>query len=754
MRLKIPIVLTLLFLYSCACNYVVLDSIVNTKTPFEKMMAEQDYERLKKEARPVVIALEDDSSNALIREPATKINETRLSYILGGESDKDEAGSLKSLFFEFNQTSLLKEQKDNLKSNALEISKNPHITVLISAHSDIIGNNEYNKKLSLKRAKNVFNHLISEGVDKKRLSIHVAGTDNPLTEIEFKPIETPEQLEYYKQALSRNRRVNFIIDSVDGIKADLNSRLASNENKPEITYSTPTQKTETSVDSSGPQSLVFNSNSKDLSETEALKLEKITEDFKMMPNKKLFVAVNVKGTSEEKIRSNLQLVTERASFIYAYFIAKGLSPKQFSIKISKIDAQVKSIHKNNPCIYRTVSFKYDDIIPLDLTAGPRIATENILSGSLDLKTVSFLSKSSKLTQCELNTILENFSKISSSSGYLFTAHIYIKGSSPKIININRRLALKRMEVLNALIRSKNLNDKISISLHTPDIIKTNENYFNSNYRHINFSKKSIETNPPVATIATVETNEPITAPGPTVITPIAFKSKSSILPPGQKDLLTVLLDQLTNNPNSKISASLYIKGSSPKSIKINRRLAEARERALRAIFEARGLGKQVEINIFTPDVDEAFKGQFHHNYRQVDFTSFDLQQRNISSEVVENSLPEVERDNTELIKTLFFKKGRTELSKYSRYSLSQAISQIHFGGTSLLHIVSYVDRHGPKNYNRNLAQKRGDNILNKLGQLGIAKNKIRVMIKTNSRSPAEFSQNKNYYRRVEILKSD
>ena len=50
------------------------------------------------------------------------------------------------------------------------LSENPGVTIELSAHTDSRGNDNYNKKLSQRRAESVVNYLISRGIEPSRLT--------------------------------------------------------------------------------------------------------------------------------------------------------------------------------------------------------------------------------------------------------------------------------------------------------------------------------------------------------------------------------------------------------------------------------------------------------------------------------------------------------------------------------------------------------------------------------------------------------
>lgn len=75
-----------------------------------------------------------------------------------------------NIFYEFDKATLTPESANALDSLVTMMENNPHITIELAAHCDYRGNDEYNLKLSQKRAEAVVDYLIQHGVKKDRLT--------------------------------------------------------------------------------------------------------------------------------------------------------------------------------------------------------------------------------------------------------------------------------------------------------------------------------------------------------------------------------------------------------------------------------------------------------------------------------------------------------------------------------------------------------------------------------------------------------
>jgi outer membrane protein OmpA-like peptidoglycan-associated protein len=107
---------------------------------------------------------------------------------------------LRNIFFNSNSKDLLPESDLELQNVYNLLQANPDLKVLISAHSDTGGEEDYNMRLSGHRAKSVVDYLIAKGVIKDRLISQGFGETKPI----IFPDDTPEK----KQM---NRRVEFEI---------------------------------------------------------------------------------------------------------------------------------------------------------------------------------------------------------------------------------------------------------------------------------------------------------------------------------------------------------------------------------------------------------------------------------------------------------------------------------------------------------------------------------------------------------------
>lgn len=103
------------------------------------------------------------------------------------------------LLFAFNSAELTADMKTNLRKFATTLNEYDETNILIDGHTDGVGSETYNQKLSEDRAQSVHNYLKSLGVSRSRLGIRGFG--------ELQPVASNETDEGRRQ----NRRVEVAI---------------------------------------------------------------------------------------------------------------------------------------------------------------------------------------------------------------------------------------------------------------------------------------------------------------------------------------------------------------------------------------------------------------------------------------------------------------------------------------------------------------------------------------------------------------
>lgn len=86
-----------------------------------------------------------------------------------------------NIFYDFDKATLRPESCVALDSMAQVLRDNPNVTIEMGAHTDRKGSDEYNMRLSQRRAQSVIDYLIKAGIDEARLKPQGYGESRPKT---------------------------------------------------------------------------------------------------------------------------------------------------------------------------------------------------------------------------------------------------------------------------------------------------------------------------------------------------------------------------------------------------------------------------------------------------------------------------------------------------------------------------------------------------------------------------------------------
>ncbi len=112
-----------------------------------------------------------------------------------------ETITLKNIFFSPNKSDLLPESFEELNKLADKLLKNINTSIEIYGHTDNVGKEEENKKLSEARAKAVAGYLTSKEISQDRITCRGFGSTKPIASNET------------EDGKQQNRRVEFIINN-------------------------------------------------------------------------------------------------------------------------------------------------------------------------------------------------------------------------------------------------------------------------------------------------------------------------------------------------------------------------------------------------------------------------------------------------------------------------------------------------------------------------------------------------------------
>lgn len=126
--------------------------------------------------------------------------------------------------FSFGSASLTQQAQSSLKSVASVLNQYPGSTVTVTGHADDVGSDKENLRLSERRADNVADYLISNGVDAARISQHGLGERAP----KFSGTDEASR--------AQNRRVDLTIETHKDIREQSSGRPPAAEPSAPRTY--------------------------------------------------------------------------------------------------------------------------------------------------------------------------------------------------------------------------------------------------------------------------------------------------------------------------------------------------------------------------------------------------------------------------------------------------------------------------------------------------------------------------------------
>lgn len=120
-----------------------------------------------------------DAKNGGLDDTGLKTRITREAF------DNAEVGDrfrLNQIYFEFNSAELLTISHIQLDSLFSILAEKPSLRIEIRGHTDNVGSDNYNRKLSVERAASVYNYLIDKGIPKNRMKYRGFGPNVPVAD--------------------------------------------------------------------------------------------------------------------------------------------------------------------------------------------------------------------------------------------------------------------------------------------------------------------------------------------------------------------------------------------------------------------------------------------------------------------------------------------------------------------------------------------------------------------------------------------
>jgi Outer membrane protein and related peptidoglycan-associated (lipo)proteins len=176
------------------------DKKCEAKKAAEEAALRAEQERLAAQRRVAALKAQREAE-AAARKAQQERDAAALAAIGAVKQTEDEiAVTLKNdILFEYGKSTLSKEAKNTLNKAVELLNKIPNRTLVIEGHTDSAGSDEFNKDLSEKRAKAVYDYMNAQGLNIKSVSYTGHGEVRPVADNST------------KEGRAANRRVEFKI---------------------------------------------------------------------------------------------------------------------------------------------------------------------------------------------------------------------------------------------------------------------------------------------------------------------------------------------------------------------------------------------------------------------------------------------------------------------------------------------------------------------------------------------------------------
>ncbi len=226
---------------------------------------------------------------------------------------------LNNVFFDYNKFDIKNESLPELDKLLEFMKKNPNIYVEIGGFTDSIGEEDYNLKLSRKRANEVCKYLVDKGIPKKNLKAQGYGESKPVasnTTEEGRKLNRRTECHIYNMDAITKKQLDYFTQldtlSQDDIVLD---EIVPNKKVGEVLY---------------PKVHFLYNNGVTISEFSKAQLEKVCDALKQMPKLKLEIHGSTDKVGSEY--NNKELYEKRVNTVLHYFIEKGFTQDRFVVK--------------------------------------------------------------------------------------------------------------------------------------------------------------------------------------------------------------------------------------------------------------------------------------------------------------------------------------------------------------------------------------------------------------------------------------
>lgn len=157
--------------------------LVGSDGTISKVSARRDgtYKiKLKKDVKYVMLATARGYLNAKQQWDTKGLKDSKTYTMDFALSPISRPVKMENVFYEFGRWELTKASEEELDRLVKLLNDNPNITIELSAHTDMKGNEEFNLELSQKRAQSCCDYLVAHGIEKERLTPVGYGKSKPM----------------------------------------------------------------------------------------------------------------------------------------------------------------------------------------------------------------------------------------------------------------------------------------------------------------------------------------------------------------------------------------------------------------------------------------------------------------------------------------------------------------------------------------------------------------------------------------------
>ncbi|WP_175418871.1 OmpA family protein [Aureibaculum algae] len=272
--------------------------------------------------------IKDSIKNGILNEIADKQDKRHQEYHKEAEKALivDNESIVNPIYFDFDRFNIKKDVESDLDNIVKILEENPTVAIKIESHTDSRGSEDYNKKLSDKRAKATRNYILSKGIAVDRIKSVIGFGEEKLL---YSCSDSNEQ-KCSEEMHQKNRRSYVYLLNTNEVQANdkIQGAIVNND-----TIKTSTVKLKDVVVDRDELSVVknqivtdpiyFNVNKYDIREDAKPELEKVIEVMKKNPE--MVIKIESHTDSRGAKDYNKKLSDKRAIATRNYIVSKGIS---------------------------------------------------------------------------------------------------------------------------------------------------------------------------------------------------------------------------------------------------------------------------------------------------------------------------------------------------------------------------------------------------------------------------------------------